>query len=175
MLVKTRLCSKRETPRLQHFLPWKLGSFKEACFTLAFLCFFKKLKACFLVLFLLLYFSKKKKNQNWIKTIGSWHYSYKPLIWHIFSVIYLLKKFFFLSVTCPETHSPLVLLSFILFLYFFILIFSSWNSNHPASSSYSIFSLLDICLVPSTILLCPYILCSFIKKNVWYNIFVVIV
>ena len=133
-----------------------------ACF---FVLFQKAQSVLFGAFFIIIFFKKKKKNQNWIKTIGSWHYSYKPLIWHIFSVIYLLKNFFFLSVTCPETHSPLVLLSFILFLYFFILIFSSWNSNHPASSSYSIFSLLDICLVPITILLCPHILRSFMEKQ----------
>ena len=60
-----------------------------------------------------LYFSKKKKkNQNWIKTLGSWHYWFKPLIWHIFSVTYLSKRHISLSVTCPKTHNPLVLLYF---------------------------------------------------------------
>ena len=81
MLVKARLSSKREVLRLHHFLPQKLGSFKEAHFR------------CVLVF---IFF--KKINQNWSKTIGSWHYWYKPLIWHIFSVTYQ-KIYTFLSVT----------------------------------------------------------------------------
>ena len=74
-----------------------------------------------------LYFSKKKKNQNWIKTIGSWHYWYKLLIWHIFNVTYwsmYIFIFIILSATYPETHNLPVLLYF-----YFFLIFSPWNSN----------------------------------------------
>ena len=50
------------------------------------------LQACFFAPFRAFYIFQKKENQNWIKTIGSWHYWYKPLILHIFSVTYLSKK-----------------------------------------------------------------------------------
>ena len=59
VLLKARLSSKLEAPRLQRFLPQKLSSFKEARFRHAFLRFFKKLKARFLELFI--FFKKKKK------------------------------------------------------------------------------------------------------------------
>ena len=87
-LLKAHLSSKLEAPRFQRFLPQKLGSFKDVRYRRTFLRFFKKLRARFLELFYIL----KKINQNWIKTIGSWHYWYKPVILHIFSVTYLSKK-----------------------------------------------------------------------------------
>ena len=123
MLLKARLSSKLEAPRLQRFLPQKLGSFKEARFRHACLRSFKKLKACFFIFF-------KKINQNWNKTLGSWHYWYKPLIWHVFSVTYLSKKDI-LSVTCPKRLKPNPQPpSSSLFLFF--LDFSPWNSNPPS-------------------------------------------
>ena len=73
----------------------------------------------------------KKINQNWNKTLGSWHYWYKPLIWHVFSVTYLSKKDI-LSVTCPKRLKPNPQPpSSSLFLFLFFLDFSPWNSNTP--------------------------------------------
>ena len=102
VLLKARFSSKLEAPWLQRFLPQKLGSFKEAHFRHAFCALSKSSKRTFWRFFI---FFKKKKNQNWNKTLGSWHYWYKRLIWHVFSVTYLSKKDI-LSVTCPKRLKP---------------------------------------------------------------------
>ena len=63
VLVKACLCKKCKAPRLQRFLTLKQGAFKEACFKHTFfLCLFNKLKASFIVLFLI--FQKNKPNLN---------------------------------------------------------------------------------------------------------------
>ena len=102
VLLKARLSSKLEAPRLQRFLPQKLGSFKEVRFRSALFCTLSKSsKRAFWHFFIFF----KKINQNWNKTLGSWHYWYKPLIWYVFSVTYLSKKDI-LSVTCPKRLKP---------------------------------------------------------------------
>jgi len=60
VLVKVRFELKREAPRLQHFLPQKLGSFKEARFRHAFCAFSKSSKRAFWRFFIFF----KKINQN---------------------------------------------------------------------------------------------------------------
>ena len=52
---------------------------------------------------------------------------------------------------------------FSIFIFIFSLFFLLELVTHPTSSYYSIFSLLEIYLVPITILLCPHILSSFMK------------
>ena len=92
-------------------------------------CFFGFFQKAQSTLFWTFYIFQKKKNQNWIKTLGSWHYWHKLLICHIFSATYLSKIHTSLSVTCPRTHNPLVLLNF----YFYLLLVFSPQNNYPHS------------------------------------------